>query len=263
MPEKDTSALEGATDADRPFAGPDGGPAEVGAETVEALVRRQLSHALGGRRGMLEAAVPTIAFTVTFLSTRDLRLGLTLSVSAAMLLLVVRLVQRTTPQFVLNSLVGIGIGALFAYRSAQGGGDADDNALAYFLPGILYNGGYAVVLTLSIVARWPLVGFMVGSVAGDPTAWHRDAQVVRLCRNLTWMLVLPCLVRVAVQLPLYLAGKAADDAGAMIAALGISKIAMGWPLQLAALGGMVWLLARNRTPVGSTPAAEPARPAGG
>ena len=35
----------------------------------------------------------------------------------------------------------------------------------------------------------------------------------------------------------------------MVAALGLSKIVMGWPLQLAALAGMVWLLARNRTPV--------------
>jgi hypothetical protein len=34
-----------------------------------------------------------------------------------------------------------------------------------------------------------------------------------------------------------------------VAALGFSKILMGWPLQLAALAGMVWLLARNRTPV--------------
>ena len=74
----------------------------------------QLSKALGGKRGMLEAAAPTIAFTVTYLTTKDLRLALTISVSAAVVLLVVRLVQRSTPQFVINSLVGIGIGALFA-----------------------------------------------------------------------------------------------------------------------------------------------------
>ena len=89
----------------------------------------------------------------------------------------------------------------------------------------------------------------VAIVAGDPTAWHRDEQIVRLCRNLTWMLVAPCVVRVGVQLPIYLGGRAAEDAGAYIAALGVSKILMGWPLQLAALGGMVWLLARDRTPV--------------
>ena len=44
----------------------------VEAETVEAVVRQQLSRALGGRRGMAEAAVPTILFTVTWLTQRDL-----------------------------------------------------------------------------------------------------------------------------------------------------------------------------------------------
>lgn len=222
----------------------------VGAETVEAVVRAQLSKALGGRRGMFEAAVPTILFTVTFLTVKELRVALTVSIAAAVVLLVVRLVQRSSIQFVVNSLVGIAIGGFFAWRSARGGGDAGDQALAYFLPGILYNTGYALVMSVTILARWPVVGFMVGSVAGDPTAWHKDPQVVRLCSNLSWMLVLPCVLRVAVQLPLYLAGSnEIYDAGAVVAALGISKIVMGWPLQLAALAGMVWLLARNHTPI--------------
>lgn len=222
----------------------------VAEETVEAVVRAQLSSALGGRRGMLEAAVPTILFTLTFITTKELEQSLVVSVAAAMLLLVVRLVQRSTVQFVLNSLFGIGIGAFFAWRSAQGGGDENDQALAYFLPGILYNAAYAAGISLSILVRWPIMGFMVGSVAGDPTAWRRDPQIVKLCGHLSWLLVLPCVVRVAVQAPLYLAGRSeAMDPGAAVAALGLSKILMGWPLQLAALAGMVWLLARNRTPV--------------
>jgi hypothetical protein len=108
-------------------------PAPVGAATVEHVVRAQLSKALGGRRGMLEAGVPTVAFTAVFLlSGKDLRLALAVSVAVAALLLVVRLVQRSTAQFVLNSLVGIGIGAFFAWRSARAGGTADAQALAYF-----------------------------------------------------------------------------------------------------------------------------------
>jgi hypothetical protein len=221
----------------------------VGAETVESVVRGQLAKALGGRRGMLEAAVPTLAFTILFVSTKNLPLAVAVSVATAVVLLVVRLAQRSTPQFVLNSLVGIGIGALFAWRSARGGGDANEQALAYFLPGLIYNAVYAAAMTFSNLVRWPLVGFMVGSVAGDPTEWHRDPQVVRLCRNLTWMLAAPCVIRVAVQLPIYLAGRAAEDAGPMVAALGISKIVMGWPLQIAGLAGMAWLLARDHTPV--------------
>jgi hypothetical protein len=218
--------------------------------TVEEVVRRQLADALGGARGMAEAAVPTIVFTVTFLTRHDLRLAIALSLACAAVLLAVRLVQRSTVQYVLNALVGIGIGALFAWRAARGGGDAGDQALAYFLPGLVYNLGYALVMVLTIVVRWPLVGFIVGSVAGDPTAWHEDRNVVRLCSRLTWLLALPCLVRVVVQAPIYLAGRnewwSKDSA---VAALGVAKLAMGWPLQVAALAAMVWLLTRNATPI--------------
>ena len=227
----------------------------VGTDTVESVVRSQLAKALGGRRGMLEAAVPTIAFTLLFITTGRLDLAVGVSVATAVVLLVVRLLHRSTVQFVLNSLVGIGIGAFFAWRSARGGGDANEQALAYFLPGLIYNAVYAALMLFSTVIRWPVVGFMVGSVAGDPTEWHQDRQVVRLCRNLTWMLALPCVARVAVQLPIYFAGKAAADASPMVAALGVSKVAMGWPLQIAALAGMAWLLGRNRTPVEPEPEA--------
>jgi hypothetical protein len=224
--------------------------AELSTQTVEQIIRRQLAQALGGTRGMLEAAVPTIAFTVLFLTVHDLRLAITVSVACAAVLLVVRLAQGSTPQFVLNSLVGIGIGALFAWRAARGGGDEGDQALAYFLPGLLYNAGYAAVMVFTIAIRWPLVGFIVGSVAGDPTEWHGDRHVVRLCSHLTWLLALPCLVRVAVQTPIYLAGRnewwSKDSA---VAALGVAKLAMGWPLQVAALLAMLWVLTRDRTPV--------------
>ena len=228
-----------------------------GADTVEAVVRQQLSKALGGRRGMAEAAVPTILFTLTWLTQRDLDLALKVSVGAAIVLLVVRLVQRSTVQFVVNALFGIAIGWYFVHRSAASGGSEQDQALAYFLPGILYNSGYAVVLALTCLIGWPLVGFMVGSITGDPTAWHQDRQVVKLCTRLTWLLVAPCVLRVAIQAPLWLAGSSGSiDPDTVVAVLGVSKIVLGWPLQLAALGSMVWLLSRNRTPV--EPDASPA-----
>ncbi len=199
---------------------------------------------------MAEAAVPTILFTLTWLTQRDLDLALTVSVGSALVLLVVRLVQRSTVQFVVNALFGIAIGWYFVHRSAAAGGSEQDQALAYFLPGILYNGGYAVVLAFTCLIGWPLVGFMVGSITGDPTAWHQDRQVVKLCSRLTWLLVAPCVLRVAVQAPLWLAGSSGSmDPDTVVAVLGVSKIVLGWPLQLAALGSMVWLLSRNRMAV--------------
>ncbi len=228
----------------------------VGVETgtVEAVVREQLSKALGGRRGMAEAALPTILFTAIWLTVRDLDTALVVSIGAALLLLAVRLVQRSSVQFVVNALFGIGIGWFFVRRAAAAGGSEQEQALAYFLPGILYNGGYAVVLALTCLVGWPLVGFMVGSITGDATAWHDDRQIVKLCSRLTWLLVAPCIVRVAIQAPIWLAGSSGSlDPDAALAALGILKIVLGWPLQLGALGLMVWLLSRNRTPVAAGP----------
>jgi hypothetical protein len=39
------------------------------------------------------------------------------------------------------------------------------------------------------------------------------------------------------------------SADTAVAALGVLKVAMGWPLQVAALAGMSWLLGRNHTPL--------------
>jgi len=228
-------------------------------ETVEALVRHQLSAALGGRRGMIEAALPTLTFTVLWLSTKDLTLALAASVTVAGLELVVRLVQRQTVKFCLNALFGIAVGWFFVHLAASRGGSADDQALAYFLPGLLYNAGYAVIFGLTCLVGWPLVGFMIGSVTGDPTAWHSDRQIVRLCTRLTWLLVLPCAVRALVQGPIWIAGHSGTmSADTAVALLGVLKIAMGWPLQLLALAAMSWLLGRNHTPLQQGQAVSPA-----
>jgi hypothetical protein len=201
--------------------------------TVEELVRAQLSKALGGVRGIVEGAVPTLGFTVSWITTHELKLSLAISVGLAVVLLLVRIVQRSTVQFVFNSLFGIGIAAVFALRS----GRAEDA----FLPGLIYNTAYAVFLSLSALLRWPLVGFMIGAVTGDPTGWRQDRQLLALCTKLTWILAVPCFVRVLVQYPLW----AAHEAGW----LGVAKLAMGWPLQVAAFAAMVWVLNRDNTPV--------------
>jgi hypothetical protein len=208
---------------------------------VEAVVRTQLSRALGGKRGMLESAVPTVAFTLTWVSTHQLRPALLAGGVTAGALLVLRLVRREPVQYVLNAIVGVAIAAVFALRS----GRAEDA----FLPGILYNAGYAVVLSASVLVRWPAVGFLIGAVTGDPTGWRKDPAVVSLCAKLTWLLVLPCALRVAVQYPLWAAGA--------VGWLGAAKLVLGWPLQVAALASMVWLLARNHTPLEPRPASEP------
>lgn len=222
----------------------------IGRETVEAAVRAQMATALGGRRGMAEAGVPGALFTVLWLATKDVPLALVVSLVVTLALLGVRLVQRSTIQFCLNALVAIGIGYLFVRLAAASGGDESEQALAFFLPGILVSTGYTVVMAASCLTGWPFVGFLLGSVTGDPTAWHADRQVVALCTRLTWLFLLPGAIGAGLQGPVWLAGwSGVIDIDLAVLVLGVLRLGLGWPLRILSWSSMIWVLTRDRTPV--------------
>lgn len=225
------------------------GSAQEGADhqaalTVEAVIRQRLSDVLGGWYGSLETALPTVAFVVTWLVTDAVRPALLAAGGVALALVVVRMAIGGPLRYVLTSLVGVGVAAFFALRS----GEAQDA----FLPGILTSAAYGVAALLSILGRWPLVGFLVAAgdpaVADEPTRWRRDPAMVRVCSRLTWVLVGLFGLRVAIMLPLWFAGE--------VAWLGVSKIVLGWPAYLLAVVLMGVLLAVGRTPQ-TAPAASP------
>ncbi len=211
-------------------------PAGEAAPTVEAVIRHRLSTALGGWRGSVETALPTIAFVVVWTWRHDVRTALFAAAGVVVVLAVLCLVQRQSLRFVGSAAIATAIAAFFALRS----GRAQDA----FLPGILTSAAWGVGALLSVLARWPLVGFMVGAgdprLAEDPFGWRRDAGLVRVCQRLTLVLVALYAVRVALMLPMYLAGE--------VAMLGVAKVVLGWPLWLAAVAVMGAMLVRGQTP---------------
>lgn len=222
----------------------------VGVDTVEAVVRRQMSASLGGRRGMLEAGLPGLAFTAAWLITKDIGVALIAGIVLAAGALVLRLIERSTVQYVANAVVGIGIGWLVVHIARSLGGSQQDQALAFFVPGVLITGVYTVVMVASCLVRWPLIGFMVGSVAGDPLEWHANRQIVSLCIRLTWLFLAPGAILAVVEGIVILLGYGgAMDKDAAVLVLGIIRLGVGWPLRLLAWGAMVWLLARDATPL--------------
>lgn len=208
----------------------------VAAQTVEELIRHRLSTALGGWRGSLETALPTIAFIGVWSWREDLKQAVWTAVVVAVVLAVLRIVQRSSLQHVFGAVIATGLAAFFAMRS----GKAEDA----FLPGMLLSGAYLVGTLISILVKWPVVGFLVGAgdprVADDPFGWRRDKGMVRVCSRLTWVLVALYVVRLSIQIPLYLASE--------VAALGAAKILLGWPLWLGGVAVMGWLLVRGNTP---------------
>ncbi len=200
---------------------------------VEEFVRHQLAQSLGGVRGMLEAALPFVAFTVAWVGGRQLYPAGGAALATAAVLAVARLAQRQSLRFVVSAVVPTAIAALVATRT----GRAED----VFLPGILYNGGLALLSLVTVAVRRPLVGYVIGAAVGDPTGWVRDQGLVKMTSRLTLVLAVPYVLRFAVQFPLFLAGQ--------VVWLGIAKVVLGWPLLLAALALIGLMLSRGRTPM--------------
>jgi hypothetical protein len=216
---------------------PDDAPSAV-AETpqfryVEEFVRYQLSQSLGGARGMIESALPFLAFTIAWVITRQLYPAIVVAVVTALLLAVIRLIQRQSIKHVMQAVIPTAIAVLIATRT----GRAQD----IFLPGILYNGALAVLSIVTVAIRKPLVGFIIGAAVGDPTGWTRDSGLVRMTSKLTLVLAVPYVARFVIQLPLFLAGE--------VVWLGIAKVILGWPLLIAALTVIGIMLSKGRTPM--------------
>jgi len=181
---------------------------------VEEFVRYQLSKSLGGARGMIESALPFIAFTIAWVVARQLYPAIAAAVGTAILLAVIRLVQRQSIKYVVQ---------------------------AVFLPGILYNGVLAVISLLTVAIRKPLVGFIIGAAVGDPVGWTRDRGLVKMTSKLTLVLAVPYVARFVIQLPLFLAGQ--------VVLLGIAKVVLGWPMLIGALTVIGFMLSKGKTPM--------------
>lgn len=215
-----------------PFA-PGADPDEPTFTYVEEFVRYQLSKSLGGPRGMVESALPFIAFTIAWVTTRELYVALGAALGIAIVAGIVRIIQRQSIKFVAQAIVPTAIAAIVASRT----GRAED----VFLFGILYNGALAVLNVVTVALRWPLVGFIIGAAVGDPTGWAKDRGLVRMTSKLTLVLAVPYVIRFAIQLPMYLSGQ--------VVWLAVAKVVLGWPLLFAVLATIGVMLAKGRTPM--------------
>ena len=201
-----------------------------GARGVRALTAEQFSFAdaIGGVRGLAESTAPGLLFVVVYVATRQLVPSLVSAAAAALLAVVVRLVQRTPATQAVYGVVGVAIGVAWAWWT----GRAED----YFAGGLLANAGYLVAAAGSALAGWPLVGVVVSVLRSEPMDWRTDPSRSRERRRFhwaTWVLAAMFALRLVVQVPLYLAGE--------VAALGTAKLVMGVPLFAVTLW-VTWLL---------------------
>lgn len=221
-----------------------------------------LADAIGGPLGAAESALPAAAFVAVYTAAgQEVRTAAIAAVALALVLALARVVRGQTVQYALSGLIGVAFAAFIAERT----GRAED----FFLPGLLTNLAYGSAFLVSALARRPLVGYIAAALGSGATlgsgglkrpdpddaddagpspmqAWREDPAFVRAATRATLVWAGLFFLRLAVQLPLYLA-----DA---LVALGTARIAMGIPLFALGLW-LSWLLMR---PVMQPPRAAPA-----
>ena len=194
----------------------------------------QVASQLGGLRGMVESSVPVLAFVVV-----NIVWGLTPALVAAVAIAVgvagFRLSCRQPVRHAMNGLVGIGIGALNAFKTGT--------PQAFYLPGILLSLGYGVAMAASIVFRRPLVGCIWSLVADSgATRWRDDSGLRRIFGWLTALWAATYLAKVVVNSLVWFATGLSDDQKANI--LGAMRIALGWPPYALLVALTAWAVRR-------------------
>src|SRR5699024_7747874 len=208
------------------------GMRQLSAEQFDAL------ESVGGVRGLIETVLPGVVFVVLFVITSDLMTTVIASVGVAVVAAIARLISRTPLTQAVSGLLGVGIGAVWAWQT----GDAED----YYAWGLLVNVVWAIGVIVSILIRWPVVGVVVSLLFGHGFSWRSDAAARRRYTQASWLWAGAFVLRLLVQGPLYF--------DAQVGWLGTARLVMGLPMWALVLW-ITWLLVRPR----ATPEA-PAEP---
>lgn len=235
----DAETSAAITPAKRDLSRSDGTPGAPGAapagdaSTTEVLptFSEQLAEQLGGVRGVLESSIPIAVFIIV--NFWALRPAMIVSIGSALLIAVVRLLHRQTIRHAVNGVFGVAIGVAFAWKT----GSAKD----FYLPGIILSAVYGLAMIASVLVRRPLVGWIWSLlIAGGSTRWRDRPPMVRLFSRLTLLWAGTYLVKVAIQTWLF-GNTGAHDPGT---ALGIARLALGYPPYALLLAFTVWSVRR-------------------
>jgi hypothetical protein len=186
-----------------------------------------LLGAVGGIRGLIEAILPGLGFLLLYTFTKELLPSVLAPFGIAIVFIVVRLIQRQPVTPAITGAVGIALSAGLALLT----GNVSNN----FVLGFVINGIAVVALTISLLVRRPLVGVVIGLLTGDEH-WRHDPAKLRIAYVATVLWLMLSGLRLAVQLPLYLAD--------LPDALAATKLLMGVPLYLGLLW-VTWMLVRT------------------
>lgn len=192
-----------------------------------------LTGLLGGRRAALDATVPAVAFVIGWLvSGHELRWGGGAALVSGAAVAIVRWRRGHRPLAALLGLLGVALAVLIVLYTGR--------AADFFLAQVLSNAVSALVWTVSVLARWPLLGVIVGGLLGQRTSWRQDPALLRAYSLASWIWVVQYLIRIVVFTPLWVTGA--------VVALGVARVVLSWPLVAACVTVSGAVLIRSLPP---------------
>lgn len=187
-----------------------------------------LWKAIGGWLGLIETILPGFVFVIIFGFTSDPWLAIWISVSTSAIFGLYRLIRKQPVTQAFAGFLAVIASALLATISNR----PEDN----FVLGLITNGVYATAFLVSIIVRWPIIGIAVGFLRSEGTSWRKNRHHLRIYTGLTALWLGMFSLRVAIILPLYLAGD--------VATLSWTRLLLGLPLYVPVLA-VTWLIVRT------------------
>ena len=200
-----------------------------------------VSRLVGGRRGMVDGALPPAIFVAVsalggMVVSRPWAIGFALALAAgtAVSLGIWRLRQDQTLKQVVRGLVALTVAVIFVVLTGE--------PRAFFLPGLYVDAAYAVLFASSVLVGRPLAGVVYAALFQTGPGWRQIAKVRRafVVATLGWSAIYA--LRAGAQWFLYQA-----DAPVLMA---VAKVSLGWPVTIVAVA--LTLAAVRRAVRGST-----------
>lgn len=186
--------------------------------TLKYEIAAELRQLFSGRINVADGILPPLVFVVV-----NAFLGLApaavFGLAVAVAIVVWRLLRGRALRFAVAGLGGTIFAVLFALRA--------DSASSYFLPGMISGSLTTALIVTSIFARRPFVAWTSWLMRGWPIEWYWHPRVRPAYTKASWLWVGFFGTRAVIQWSLYLSDETT--------ALGVARVAMGWPALLALL----------------------------
>jgi len=176
----------------------------------------ELKSVLSGKT--LDAIFPPLIFVIVN-AFGNLNLAAILALLIAAALTSFRAIKKQSWKYALGGFVGVAIAGALAYFTKS--------ATSYYLPALISSTFIVLSATLSIILGKPLAAWTSHLTRAWPINWYWLPQVKPAYTEVTLLWSLLFILRLAVQIQLYLKGDATS--------LGWTNIILGWPFTIIIL----------------------------